>query len=54
MTDKEHQKLIEAARPLIKRLAEQHGPHTCVIVTNSSVELLVAENYTKIEDYIDD
>lgn len=54
MTLEEQEKLIEAARALIKHIAENYGPHTSVLVTNMSVELLTAESYVQVEDYIDD
>lgn len=39
-TQKELDKLKEAALPLIKYLSENHHPHVKAIVTNTSVELV--------------
>lgn len=46
--------LLEAARPLMKLIAERYGPYTKAIVTNSEVELMDGTCRTCTEDYIQD
>jgi hypothetical protein len=50
---KKKEKFIEAARPLMKYLCENHHPHTSVIVNPTFAELSVGEMVThKINDYL--
>lgn len=45
----------EAVRPLIKWLAENHHPHTTIILTSTGAELVEGlENTGQILDYIPD
>lgn len=44
----------KAVRPLIKYLAENHHPHTTVIVSNTGAEILEGIRSVKIEDYLVD
>lgn len=46
--------LEEAARPLIKYLAENYHPHVTCIVTNNSAELLEGLMTVRTNDYIKD
>ena len=47
--------LREAARPLIKYLAENHHPHTTAIVTSTSVEVLEGTmSIPKIHEFLVD
>lgn len=47
--------LKEACKPLMEYLSENHYPHTTVIVTNSSAELLSGEiSLPYITDYVKD
>lgn len=47
--------LLEAARPLIKYLCENHHPHVTVIVTPTGAELLEGKQSTgQIMDYVKD
>lgn len=49
LTEEQQEKLALVAKPLIKYLAENHNPHTTVIVTSINAELLEAKAniYTK-------
>lgn len=44
----------EAARPLIKHIAENHDPHIRAIVDSVSAELLEGFESTRIMDYVKD
>ncbi len=46
--------LEEAARPLIKYLAENHHPHKAIIIRNNSAELVEANMAVIIDDYLKD
>ena len=55
--DKHAQKLEElkeAARPLIKWLNENGNPHHTILVTPDSVELLSAEIFGSVPEFIKD
>lgn len=45
---------MEAAKPLIKYLAENHHPHVTVIVTCNSVEVLQGIELRKTDEFITD
>ena len=44
----------EAAKPLIKWLAESVHPHHAVIVTSTTAELLQSEHVVKTEEFLKD
>lgn len=44
----------EAAEPLIKYLCENHNPHTSVIVTCTSAELVTGERIHRTEEFLKD
>lgn len=46
--------LLEAAKPLIKYLAENHHPHTKAIVTATEVEVLEAVAINGTEEFLVD
>lgn len=48
------EKFEEAARPLIKYLAENHHPHTTCIVTNTDAEILEGIKCIKTDEYLKD
>ena len=54
MNKEDIKKFEEAALPLIKYLAENHHPHTTVIVTSTHAELLEGKFVVKTEDYLVD
>ncbi|ELY2818884.1 hypothetical protein SMC58_002778 [Cronobacter dublinensis] len=49
-----HKSFEEAARPLIKWLAENANPHSSVIVTSTDAELLTGEMVVKTDEYLKD
>lgn len=54
-TTERRQRLLAAARPLIRLLATEYQPHHTVIVTNNSVELVEGVvKLVQINDYIQD
>jgi hypothetical protein len=54
ITEKRREEMLEAAKPLMKWLAENFHPHTMAIVHASRIELLegIATNSTL--EYVDD
>ena len=55
MSKKDVDRVTDAARPLLEYLNEFHHPHTTVIVTPTSVEVLESTlSNPKIFDYIKD
>lgn len=50
----EQEQFEAAARPLIKYLAENHHPHTTVIVDSTHAELLEGQAMVKTEEYLRD
>jgi hypothetical protein len=44
----------EAAKPLLKYLSENHHPHTTVIVTSSSAELVESEMVFNTDEFLTD
>jgi hypothetical protein len=54
ITDKQRDEMLEAAKPLMRSLAENFNPHTMAIVHAAHIELLegVATNGTL--EYVDD
>jgi hypothetical protein len=54
ITEKQRDKMLEAAKPLMKWLAENFNPHTIAIVRAAHIELLegIATNGTL--EYVDD
>ena len=46
--------LLEAAKPLIKYLAENHHPHHTAIVTSGNVELFEGVKYCITNEFIKD
>lgn len=43
----------ELVRPLIKYLAENHNPHTSIIITNTSAEIVEGKLCFHTEDYLE-
>ena len=55
MSEQQKKEMEDAARPLIKYLAENHHPHVTAIVTSTSIELLEGlMNSPNITDYLAD
>jgi predicted ATP-binding protein involved in virulence len=54
ITEEKRNELLEAAKPLIKFLADNFHPHVEVTVTNGSVELLESVVYLTTEEFIND
>lgn len=54
LTEKQKQDLEEAAKPLMKYLAENHHPHTLVIVESDRAELLESSATVKTDEFIKD
>jgi hypothetical protein len=54
ITEKQREEMLDAAKPLMKWLAENVNPHTIVIVQAANIELLegIATNGTL--EYVDD
>jgi hypothetical protein len=54
ITEKQRDEMLEAAKPLMKWLAESFNPHTIVIVQAANIQLLegIATNGTL--EYVDD
>lgn len=50
----ENQKLLEAAKPLIKLLAENYNPHTTAIVTSTEVELVAGVAVMRTDEFLTD
>lgn len=50
----EQERFEAAARPLIKYLAENHHPHTTVIIDSTRAELLEGQAVIKTEEYLRD
>lgn len=48
------QQFEEAAKPLLKYLSENHHPHTKVIVTSSSAELVESEMVFNTDEFLTD
>ena len=46
--------MLEAAKPLIKYIAENYHPHVTVIVTNNSVELLEGVMQANTDEFLKD
>ncbi len=53
-TNARQQSFEEAARPLIKWLAENVHPHHSVIVTSTHAELLMGEMVLSTDEYLKD
>lgn len=54
MDESKKQSFEEAARPLIKWLAENVHPHHSVIVTSTNAELLEGQQSVCTEEYLRD
>lgn len=54
LTEADKIKFEEAAKPLIKWMAENVHPHTTTIVDSTSAELLEGISIVKTEEYIVD
>lgn len=54
MTEEQQKSFCEAAKPLIKWLAENVHPHHSVIVTSTDAELVTSESYFKTEEFLID
>lgn len=54
LTKEQKEQFEEAARPLIKHLAENYHPHMTTIVTCGSAELMEGSMSVRTEDYIKD
>lgn len=54
MSRDEMREFLEAARPLIKYLAENHHPHMTVIVTANTAELVEGQMKTGTDEYLRD
>lgn len=52
LTKEQIQQFEEAAKPLIKLLAENHHPHVTVIVTSNSAEIVESSAMVKCNDFI--
>lgn len=46
--------LLEAAKPLIKYLAENHHPDAAVLVTSFSVGLFKGMEFYRTEEFLED
>lgn len=54
ITEKKHQEMEEAAKPLIKWMNENLHPHTTIIVETNKIELLEGVAFSNITEFIPD
>lgn len=54
MSELNREKFEEAVKPLMKYLAENHHPHTCVIVDSTNAELLEGQMSIATEGFLKD
>ncbi|MDK1204184.1 hypothetical protein [Cronobacter turicensis] len=49
-----NEELLEAAKPLMRWLAENEHPHKQVVVTSARAELLESQAVTETEEFLKD
>lgn len=54
MNEEQRKAFEEAAKPLMKYLAENHNPHTSIILTSNTCEIVEGKGSLVTDEFIQD